>query len=417
MKDVYDAMLAQCARLQDRFAILDVKSASAAVATEGNNFRNNNVGADNLKYGACYYPQLQTTLGYAYDLSKVKIKTDNRTKSTAASKAIYNNKDLSKVIDGTVAAVAADAVITIDHLDAAGHVVSVAGYSFTLVGASANAIATKLGADITASTDVNTLVDATVATNKVTITAKTAGSAGNQIALGYNPLGNAGKVTLSSNYLVGGYDSIDMPLYNTIVSALDNYNASLYPSGAMAGVYARVDLERGVWKAPANVGLRRVEKPLTAVSDEEQAGLNVDAGSGKSINVIRYFQGKGNLVWGARTLAGNDNEWRYVPVRRLYIMVEESVKKATEFVVFEPNDANTWNRVKTMVGNFLTRLWREGALAGAKPEDAFFVKVGLGQTMTADDILNGIMNVEIGMAAVRPAEFIILKFSHKLAVS
>jgi hypothetical protein len=93
------------------------------------------------------------------------------------------------------------------------------------------------------------------------------------------------------------------------------------------------------------------------------------------------------------------------------------VKKATEFVVFEPNNANTWIRVKTMIGNFLTGLWRDGALAGAKPDDAFYVKVGLGETMTAQDILEGVMNVEIGMAAVRPAEFIILKFSHKLQES
>ena len=106
-----------------------------------------------------------------------------------------------------------------------------------------------------------------------------------------------------------------------------------------------------------------------------------------------------------------------MPVRRLYIFIEESVKKATEFVVFEPNDANTWLRVKTMIENFLILLWRDGALAGAKPDEAFFVKVGLGQTMTSLDILEGRMNVEIGMAAVRPAEFIILKFSHKLQES
>ena len=149
----------------------------------------------------------------------------------------------------------------------------------------------------------------------------------------------------------------------------------------------------------------------------EQEGLNVDATSGKSINAIRHFSGKGTLVWGARTLAGNDNEWRYIPVRRLFIFIEESVKKATEFVVFEPNDANTWLRVKAMIENFLSKLWREGALAGATPNAAYFVKVGLGQTMTPLDILEGRMNVEIGLAAVRPAEFIILKFSHKLQES
>ncbi len=206
-------------------------------------------------------------------------------------------------------------------------------------------------------------------------------------------------------------------LHRAILAEIRKLYADLSPCGAIAGVYARVDSDRGVWKAPANVGLRSVIGPAVKITHEEQESLNVDASTGKSINAIRAFTGKGTLVWGARTLAGNDNEWRYVPVRRLYIYIEESVKKATEFVVFEPNDANTWLRVKTMIENFLTTLWRNGALAGAKTEDAFFVKVGLGETMTSLDILEGRMNIEIGLAAVRPAEFIILKFSHKLQES
>jgi phage tail sheath protein FI len=203
-------------------------------------------------------------------------------------------------------------------------------------------------------------------------------------------------------------------LYRSVVAEIKKILVELSPCGTMAGIYARVDRERGVWKAPANVGVRSVVGPVVKINHDEQALLNVDASTGKSINALRVFTGKGTLVWGARTLAGNDNEWRYVPVRRLYIYIEESVKKATEFVVFEPNDANTWLRTKTMIENFLTTLWRDGALAGAKTNDAFFVKVGLGETMTAQDILEGRMNIEIGMAAVRPAEFIILKFSHKL---
>jgi phage tail sheath protein FI len=145
--------------------------------------------------------------------------------------------------------------------------------------------------------------------------------------------------------------------------------------------------------------------------------MNIDADTGKSVNAIRSFSGKGILVWGARTLDGNSNEWRYISVRRFFIMVEESVKKATAPFVFEPNDANTWIRIRAMIENYLTLLWRQGALAGAKPEHAFFVKVGLGQTMSAIDILEGRLIVEIGMAAVRPAEFIILRFSHKMQES
>lgn len=206
-------------------------------------------------------------------------------------------------------------------------------------------------------------------------------------------------------------------LYNKIRQAVGRPKVTLAPSAAMAGIYARVDADRGVWKAPANVSVLGVTAPTIKITEESQRNLNVDTAGGKSVNAIRAFTGKGILVWGARTLAGNDNEWRYVPVRRLYNMAEESLKKATNWVVFEPNDANTWIRVRAQAENFLTRLWRDGALAGATPEDAFFVRVGLGVTMTAVDILEGRLIVEIGMAAVRPAEFIILRFSHKLQES
>jgi hypothetical protein len=159
-----------------------------------------------------------------------------------------------------------------------------------------------------------------------------------------------------------------------------------------------------------------VKEPCVKIDDEDQRDMNVTS-TGKSVNAIRSFTGKGVLVWGARTLAGNDNEWRYISVRRFYNMVEESVKKATEPFVFEPNDKNTWVKVKAMIENYLVLKWRDGALMGAKPEEAFFVHVGLGETMTALDIFEGRMIIEIGMAVVRPAEFIILRFSHKMAVS
>jgi len=206
-------------------------------------------------------------------------------------------------------------------------------------------------------------------------------------------------------------------LYKTVVSGINDSPTTIPPSGAVAGVYAFVDRTRGVWKAPANVSLNEVIEPVNTFAESELSALNVDVNAGKSINAIRTFTGKGVLVWGARTLAGNDNEWRYVPVRRFYNMVEESVKKACEQFVFEPNDANTWVRVRAMIENFLTLQWRDGALQGAKAEHAFFVEVGLGRTMTAQDILEGRMIVEIGMAPVRPAEFIILRFSQKMAES
>jgi uncharacterized protein len=207
------------------------------------------------------------------------------------------------------------------------------------------------------------------------------------------------------------------PIVADIVKSIKKLLGTIPPTPAVAGIMARVDNKRGVWKAPANESVASVVGPSFQISFDLQKNLNVDAVAGKSINAIRTFTGKGTLVWGARTLAGNDNEWRYISVRRFFNMVEESSKKATEPFVFEPNDANTWVKVQGMIENFLTTLWRAGALQGAKPEHAFYVAVGLGKTMTALDILEGRMIVEIGMAVVRPAEFIILRFSHKMAES
>ncbi|MFT3734739.1 MAG: phage tail sheath C-terminal domain-containing protein [Rhodocyclaceae bacterium] len=206
-------------------------------------------------------------------------------------------------------------------------------------------------------------------------------------------------------------------VYANLIKGINNTLTSCPPSGAIAGIYSLVDNQRGVWKAPANVSLNSVIGPEVNFDTSDTDGLNVDTVAGKSINAIRAFAGKGTLIWGARTLAGNDNEWRYVSVRRFFNMVEESVKKLTYWAVFEPNDANTWVKVRGMIENYLTQKWREGALAGAAPKDAFFVRCGLGVTMNAQDILEGRMIVQIGMAVVRPAEFIILQFSHKLQTS
>lgn len=203
------------------------------------------------------------------------------------------------------------------------------------------------------------------------------------------------------------------PEYALLKQKLAKNYVILPPSPAMAGIYSRVDGARGVWKAPANVSVSGVIGPARIIDNAIQENLNVDTSAGKSINAIRAFTGKGTLVWGARTLAGNDNEWRYISVRRLFNMVEESIQKATSFAVFEPNTPFTWLKLKTMVESYLTNLWRQGAFFGETPEQAFFVNVGLGQTMTEGDINNGYMRIEIGLAAVRPAEFIILTFSHK----
>jgi phage tail sheath protein FI len=205
------------------------------------------------------------------------------------------------------------------------------------------------------------------------------------------------------------------PYYFLAKNAIQNIRMLLPASSAMAGIYAKVDNLRGVWKAPANINIENAIEPEFLVTAFEQQELNVDVVAGKSVNVIRKFEGRGPaIVWGARTLAGNSNEWRYIPVRRFFNMVEESTKNATEQFVFEPNDRNTWIRVKSMISNYLIQQWKAGALMGTTEREAFYVHVGLGETMTELDILEGRMIIEIGMAVVRPAEFIILRFMHKM---
>lgn len=201
--------------------------------------------------------------------------------------------------------------------------------------------------------------------------------------------------------------------YQEKVAEMEAKMNILPPSGAIAGIICATDRTKGVWQAPANVSLAGVKSLSEDLTDDDQAKMNV-VSNGKSINAIRKFTGKGLLVWGARTLDGNSNEWKYIPVRRLFNYIEESVQKSTSWAVFQPNDANTWVKIQCQIENFLTSLWRDGALAGSTPDKAFYVKVGLNETMTSDDILNGNLIVEIGLAAVRPAEFIVLKFSHKV---
>ena len=203
-------------------------------------------------------------------------------------------------------------------------------------------------------------------------------------------------------------------LYDVATTALRSHRVTLPPSATVAGVYAATDAARGVWKAPANVALESVVEPSVAIDTRTAERLNVDTAEGKSINTIRAFADRGTLVWGARTLAGNDNEWKYVPIRRFFTLVEQSIDKGTQWVVFEPNDATTWAMARASIENYLLDKWKQGALLGAKAEEAFYVRCGLGTTMTAQDITDGRLIVEIGMAPVRPAEFVILRISHRM---
>ncbi len=206
------------------------------------------------------------------------------------------------------------------------------------------------------------------------------------------------------------------PLYKEVTEKMTEVVNCLPPAAAMAGIYTMVDNTQGVWKAPANVSVYSALQPSVSISPTDQEDLNVTP-NGKSINAIRSFIGQGTLVWGARTLDGNSLDWRYINVRRTMSMIEESITLATKAYAFEANDANTWVTIKSMITNYLTGLWKQGGLAGAVPEDAFHVSVGLGETMTPQDILEGILRVSVLVAAVRPAEFIEITFQQQMQTS
>lgn len=207
------------------------------------------------------------------------------------------------------------------------------------------------------------------------------------------------------------------PAYKTIAEAVEALSVLMPPSGAIAGVVVATDNSRGFWKAPANVSLNNVVDLAYRIDEQTQGILNVDSSEGKSINAIRSFAGRGILVWGARTLAGNDNEWRYVPVRRTVSTIEQSIKNSLHWAVFEPNNDHLWLRVKGMISDYLTELWKAGALQGSSTKEAFFVHVGLGSTMTAQDLMDGRMVISVGLAVIRPAEFIIVQIIQFTAIS
>lgn len=205
-------------------------------------------------------------------------------------------------------------------------------------------------------------------------------------------------------------------VYRSVLKEIRQKVNLLPPGAAMAGIYTMVDNTRGVWKAPANVSVSNIVSPAVNISHDDQEDLNVPL-SGKAVNAIRTFTGEGVKVWGARTLDGNSLDWRYINVRRTMIFLEESVKNAARAYVFDPNDANTWLNIKSMIENFLRGVWKRGGLAGSVPDDAYSVHVGLGDTMTPEDILEGIMRITVLVAITRPAEFIEITFQQQMQKS
>lgn len=205
-------------------------------------------------------------------------------------------------------------------------------------------------------------------------------------------------------------DSSYAAMYHPWLQCYDSLarrNVFLPPSGAVAGIYGRTDNSRGVHKAPANEVVRNCTGLSVRYNEAEQGKLNP-----RGINLIRSLPGQGIRVWGARTCSGDGN-WKYVNVRRLFIFIEESIKANTNWVVFEPNDEMLWSRVEGTIRVFLTAQWRNGALVGSTADEAFFINIGK-STMTEDDILNGRLICDIGVAPVRPAEFVIFRITQKM---
>jgi phage tail sheath protein FI len=183
--------------------------------------------------------------------------------------------------------------------------------------------------------------------------------------------------------------------------AIDN-SVQLPPSGFVCGIFTRVDVTRGVWKAPANETVIEALDVQTLIDNQGQERLNP-----QGINTIRSFTGRGIRLWGARTMS-SDAEWKYVSVRRYFIYLEQSIVEGLQWVVFEPNDEPLWSAVRQTITNFLSKNWLRGALLGSKPEEAFFVICDR-TTMTQDDIDNGRLIAVIAVAPVKPAEFVIIR--------
>ncbi|GAB1857153.1 hypothetical protein MHTCC0001_19890 [Flavobacteriaceae bacterium MHTCC 0001] len=482
--------LMQCADLMDRFTIMDVKQVIAdGLEQDSLNFRDA-VGNQNLKYGAAYYPNLETTFGYNFRFNDIngtaagKVDFTTLYASDATITASLNsfaslttdihdgtngilqdwndakaaNPKVNVTVDGDVATYIGnifgllgtvdDPVADIAHAGLESLVndmisISLRPLAQKLVEINAAYDALAIGGDASLTTAAD-LSDAgiggdfanaqwgdfadtgagnyPIATpNPYTTLIESSATAGDvdfpKVKAQLDKL--FGQVTTAMNALIDAVEDFELkeendltsqlPIYSSIISELNKSMNTVPPSGAVAGIYANVDATRGVWKAPANVSVNGIIGLTDDITHKEQGNMNIHE-SGKSINAIRKFTGKGLLVWGARTLDGNSNDWRYVNVRRLANMIEESSKKACMNFVFEPNVKQTWVNVKGMIENYLTTLWSDGALAGAKPEDAFFVSVGLNETMSSVDINEGRMIVKIGYAPSRPAEFIILEF-------
>jgi phage tail sheath protein FI len=404
---VQQAVLQHCGvDMKNRFAILDVHQGyldRADVIDPVEQFRDH-LGTNSLKFAAAYYPWLETTIVKESDLSYRNI--------DAASATLLGDLLHADMKIGDMPAEPIPRKSYQEKVDALG----LMSDQWVIAKVTDGKYALLSSNDFMQAQVVKEKADYKGYDDMVTLLAAAPDADARAKLLSAEQLEQAKAMIEKGRLAVHQLLSKSSALYNTMLHTLAGKLNRLPPSAAIAGLYTSVDNARGVWKAPANVSLNSVVAPSVNISHEEQEDLNVTTG-GKSINAIRSFIGAGVMVWGARTLDGNSLDWRYVNVRRTMIMLEESLRLAMAAYVFEPNTANTWVTVKGMANNFLTGIWKRGGLAGASADDAFSVQVGLGQTMTAEDILEGRMNVTILVALSRPAEFIELTFQQQMQKS
>ncbi|MFZ6721314.1 phage tail sheath C-terminal domain-containing protein [Undibacterium sp. Ji49W] len=203
------------------------------------------------------------------------------------------------------------------------------------------------------------------------------------------------------------------PLYRQTMQNLATSVNLLPPSSALAGVYTRNDATSGVFHAPANTSIINAISPAVMLDDSQQAKINVPL-NGLAVNAIRVFPNFGMLIWGARTMAGNSDDWRYLNFKRIVIMLDKSIRTALKSYAFSANDHSTWSAVTASINSFLTAQWKAGCLVGSSPAEAFSVIMGMGSSMTTEDILQGMMRVSIKVALTMPAEFIILEYEQQV---
>lgn len=387
--NIQQLMLKHCGEMANRFTILDMPPKypdNSPLGTRAETFQGN-IGSKYLSYGAAYFPWLNTSVLSDRDLNGKMFEW-----TTDAYDHIAKFSQVDSQLQKIVKHFRETTILFEQDKAQQDKKVKIGEKDYTYTEVTVDALKKDLGEKITVTVKENT----TETPNKKNITL---------ISTDIADKDDFHQVLTSSSIL-----------YQQAMKGVKKYLNLLPPSAAMAGIYTMVDNCRGVWKAPANVTLNYVDSPTEDIDDEQQADLNAPM-NGKAINVIRPFRGEGIKVWGARTLDGNSLDWRYINVRRTLLFLEESVKNASRAYVFEPNDAGTWMNMKCMIENFLKSVWKRGGLAGATPEDAYEVHVGLGDTMTGDDILDGIMRITVLVAVSHPAEFIEITFQQQMQKS